>query len=343
MEFTAEAIAAFLGGTIEGDKNVTVNRVAKIEEGEPGAMSFLSNPKYEEYLYTTRASIVMVTNDFAPRHEVHTTLLRVADPYAAFAKLLEMYVAAKPRKSGVHALASVADSAKIGSDVYIGQYAVVEDGAVIGDGSRIYPQVFIGDKVKIGKNCTIYAGVKIFEECVLGDNVVLQGGVVIGGDGFGFAPQADGTYAKIPQIGNVVIEDNVEIGANTCIDRATMGSTVIKKGVKLDNLIQIAHNVVIGENTVIAAQAGIAGSTKLGNNMMVGGQVGIVGHLTIADHVKISSQSGVNHNITKEGETLLGSPAINGMMHHRAHAIFKELPSLRAKVLQMERDLEKLK
>lgn len=342
MEFTAEAIAAFLGGTVEGDQTVTVNHVAKIEEGTKGALSFLSNPKYEEHIYTTEASIVMVTNDFAPRQAIKATLLRVENPYAAFAKLLELYVANKPQKNGIHALSSIAASATIAPDVYVGQYSVIEENASIGEGTKIYPQVYIGDRVKIGTNCTIYAGVKIFEECVIGNNVILQGGVVIGGDGFGFAPQEDGTYSKIPQIGNVVIQDDVEIGANTCIDRATMGSTIIHKGVKLDNLIQIAHNVAVGENTVIAAQAGIAGSTKIGTSVLIGGQVGIVGHLTIADRVKISSQSGVSNSISTEGAAVLGSPAINGLSHHRAHAVFKELPALRAKVFELERELKKL-
>lgn len=343
MEFTAETIAAFLGGTIDGDPTVKVNHVAKIEEGVSGSLTFLSNPKYEEFIYSTKASIVMVQKEFEPKHSITATLVRVEDPYAAFAKLLELYVASKPQKTGIHSLSSIAESAKLDAEVYVGQYAVIEENVTIGEGTKIYPQVYLGDNVKIGKNCIIYAGVKIFEGCVIGDNVILHGGVVIGADGFGFAPQADGSYSKIPQIGNVVIENDVELGANTCIDRATMGSTLIKRGVKLDNLIQIAHNVVIGENTVMAAQVGVAGSTKIGQSVLVGGQVGIVGHLVIADKVKISSQSGVSNNISTEGAAVLGSPAINGITHHRAHAVFKELPALRAKVYELERELNKLK
>lgn len=343
MEFTAQTIADFIGGTVVGDPSAKVTTVAKIEEGSAGALAFLSNPKYEEYIYTTGASIVIVALDFEPKADISSTLIKVENPYQAFASLLTLYAASKPKKEGISALAAIHASATIEPDAYIGAYSVIDSRAVVGTAAQIYPQVYVGDGVKIGKNVILYPGVKVYEGCVIGDNVTIHSGTVIGGDGFGFAPTEDGTFQKIPQIGNVVIEDNVEIGANSCIDRATMGSTVIKAGVKLDNLIQIAHNVVIGENTVIAAQCGIAGSTKIGKNVMMGGQVGIIGHLNIADQVKIGSQSGIGHNITKVGEFLLGSPAIEGLKHHRAHAIFKDLPSLRSKLFDAMHEIERLK
>lgn len=342
MQFTAEIIAGFLGGTVEGDSGATVWSVAKIEEAKEGDLVFLSNPKYEDYIYTTEASVVMVNNDFELKHAIKPTLVRVENAYKAFASLLDLYVANKPRKTGVHALASIEESAVVGSDAYVGQYSVIGENVRIGNGAQIYPQVFVGDNVVIGDNVKLYPGVKIYEECILGDNVTIHSGCVIGGDGFGFAPTEDGTYQKIPQIGNVVIEDNVEIGANSCIDRATMGSTVIKTGVKLDNLIQIAHNVVVGENTVMASQCGVAGSTKIGKNVMMGGQVGVVGHISIADNVKIGSQSGIGHDVTKEGEVMLGSPAMNGLQNHRVQAILKQLPELRTTILSTARDLKKL-
>lgn len=342
MQFTAEIIAGFLGGTVEGDSGATVWSVAKIEEAKEGDLVFLSNPKYEDYIYTTEASVVMVNNDFELKHAIKPTLVRVENAYKAFASLLDLYVANKPRKTGVHALAYIEESAVVGSDAYIGQYSVIGENVRVGNNAQIYPQVFIGDNVVIGNNVKLYPGVKIYEECILGNNVTIHSGCIIGGDGFGFAPTEDGTYQKIPQIGNVIIEDNVEIGANSCIDRATMGSTVIKTGVKLDNLIQIAHNVVVGENTVMASQCGVAGSTKIGRNVMMGGQVGIVGHISIADNVKIGSQSGIGHDVTKEGEVMLGSPAMNGLQNHRVQAILKQLPELRTTILNTARDLKKL-
>lgn len=342
MEFTAEAIAAYLGGTVEGNAQAKVCKVTKIEEGEAGSLAFLSNPKYEHYIYSTAASVVIVSNDFEPKSAMGATLVRVENPYISFARLLELYVANKPCKSGLSDRASIAQSATLGEGVYVGAFAVIEQGVQVGDNTKIYPQVYLGDGVRIGRNCTINAGVKIYEQCVIGDNVTLHSGVVVGGDGFGFAPTDGGVFTKIQQIGNVVIGDDVEIGANTCIDRATMGSTVIGKGVKLDNLIQIAHNVVVGENTVIAAQCGIAGSTHIGSNVMMGGQVGVVGHLNIADGVKIGSQSGVNHKIDKQGAVLLGTPAIDGLIYHRAHAIFKDLPALRAKLFDISRRVDKI-
>ena len=341
MEFTAEIIAGFLGGEIAGDKDAKVWTIAKIEEGTPGALSFLSNPKYEHYIYDTDSSIVIVSKEFVPARPVRATMIRVDDPYGCFAKLLELYVANKPQKEGISPLSSIHASAKVGEKCYVGEFAVIGEGAVVGDNCKIYPQVYVGDRVRLGKNVTLYAGVRIYEECVVGDNVTLHAGCVIGADGFGFAPNEKGEFMKIPQIGNVVIEDDVEIGANTCVDRATMGSTRIKKGVKLDNLIQIGHNVVVGENTVCASQVGIAGSTKVGHSCMMGGQVGIAGHLTIGNGVKLASKSGVSNSID-DGQTYMGSPALPGTKFHRAHAIYRNLPELSNRVHQLEKALEKL-
>lgn len=343
MQFTAEIIAQFLGGLVEGNHSAVVTTVAKIEEASSQALVFLSNPKYEEYLYTTSAAIVIVSRELELKHPVSATLVRVENPYESFAKLLDLYAANVPRKNGISTQASIDESATIGSQVYIGAFAVIDQGATIGDGTQIYPQTYIGDNVKIGQNCKIYAGVKIYQECILEDNVTIHSGTIIGGDGFGFAPTEDGTFRKIPQIGNVIIEKDVEIGANTCIDRATMGSTVIKSGVKLDNLIQIGHNVVVGENTVMAAQCGIAGSTKIGRNVMMGGQVGVIGHLTIADNVKVGSQSGIGHNVEKEGEVLLGSPAMNGLQNHRVQAALKKLPEMQRTLRTLAKEIENSK
>lgn len=343
MEFTAQLIANFLEGTIIGDKNATVHKVDKIEEGEKGSLSFLSNPKYEEFIYSSKASIIIVDNKFTPKHHIEATLIKVENPYACFAKLLDLYVSQKPQKQGVSPKASISDSAQVGENLYLGDFSVIDQSAKVGDNCKIYPQVYIGDGVKLGNNVTLFAGVKIYEGCIIGDNVIIHSGAIIGADGFGFAPQADGSYSKIPQIGNVVIKDNVEIGANTCIDRATMGSTVIEKGVKLDNLIQLAHNTTVGENSVMAAQVGVAGSTKVGSNVMMGGQVGIAGHITIADKTVIGSQSGVNNTIKKEGEMLLGYPAIDIKKFHRSAAIFKELPEIRTKLWELKKELETLK
>ncbi len=343
MEFSAEQIAAFLEGEIVGDKNIKVNTVSKIEEAEAGSLAFLSNMKYEHYIYTTGASIVIVDKTFEAREEIKSTLVKVASAREAFSMLLDMYVAAKPRKKGISPKSSISESATIGEDCYIGDFAVVSEFAKIGDNTLIYPNTYIGDKVKIGKNCTIYSGVNIYEECVLGDNVVLHSGSVIGADGFGFVPDENGVYKKFPQIGNVVIEDDVEIGANTTIDRAAMGSTIIKKGVKLDNLIQVAHNVVIGENTVSAAQVGIAGSTKIGKNCMFGGQVGMAGHITIADYTQIGSQAGVSNSITEPKQTLLGSPATDARACARQFAATRRLPDLLKEVNTLRKELDALK
>lgn len=342
MEFSAEMIAAQLSGEVVGDKQVKVHTLAKIEEGHPGALSFLANPKYEHYLYTTRSSIVIVNRSFTPAQPVAATMIRVEDAYGCFAKLLELYVAGKPRKTGISPQAAIDESAKLGENCYVGAFAVIDRGASIGNNCRIYPQVYIGDGVKLGDNVTVNAGVKIYEGCVVGNNVVIHAGSVIGADGFGFAPNASGSFDKIPQVGNVVLEDDVEIGANTCIDRATMGSTRIRRGVKLDNLIQIGHNVVIGENTVAAAQVGIAGSTKVGRNCMFGGQVGIAGHLTIGDEVKAGSQSGIDNNVP-DREVRMGTPSLPGLKFHRSNAVFRNLPELSRQVRELEKQLEALK
>lgn len=341
MEFTAEMIAGFLGGEIVGDKGATVSDFAKIEEGRPGALSFMANPKYEHYLYTTESSVVIVGKDFEPKSDVKATLVKVPDAYGAFAKLLELYAANKPQKSGISPKAEIDPSVKLGGDCYIGAFTVIESGAVIGNNVKIYPNAYIGDGVKIGDNTTIYAGAKIYEMCRVGGNVIIHAGAVIGADGFGFAPDDKGVYHKIPQIGNVVIEDDVEIGANTCIDRATMGSTVIRKGVKLDNLIQVGHNAVVGENTVAAAQVGIAGTTKVGRNCMFGGQVGISGHLTVGDNVQLGSQSGVSNSIP-DGQALLGSPAMPGIRFHRSNAVYQRLPELSQSVYKLEKQMKEL-
>ena len=336
MEFSAEMIAGFLGGEVMGDRSAKVWTIAKIEEGEAGALSFLSNLKYEPYLYDTASSVVIVSRTFKPARPVKATLVAVEDPYASFAKLLALYVANKPQKKGIRPLASIHPSAQLGEGCYVGEYAVIDEGVTVGEGCRLFPHVYVGDRVRIGKNVTLHAGVCVYEDCVIGDNVIIHAGAVIGSDGFGFAPNEQGEFSKIPQIGNVVIEDDVEIGSNTCIDRATMGSTVIKKGVKLDNLIQIGHNVVVGENTICAAQVGIAGSTKVGGNVMMGGQVGIVGHIQIGDRVQIGSKAGIAKNIA-DGETFMGYPALPYSKFQRVNAVYRNLPDLSARVHQLEK------
>jgi UDP-3-O-[3-hydroxymyristoyl] glucosamine N-acyltransferase len=343
MEFTAATIAGFLKGEIEGNPDIKVNTIAKIEEGKEGALSFLANPKYEHYIYSTGSSIVLVNRDFKPAEQIRATLIRVENAYEAFASLLRLVDQARPRKKGIHSAAIIEESAKIGLDVYVGPFAYIGENCVIGDGSAVYPHVYIGDNSGIGKNCTIYPGVKIYHECIIGDGCIIHAGSVIGSDGFGFAPQSESEFMKIPQLGNVILEDHVEIGANVTIDRATMGSTIIRKGVKLDNLIQIGHNVEVGENTVMAAQTGIAGSTKIGNNCMLGGQVGIVGHLKIANRSKIGAQAGILGTIKEENTTILGSPAIDYKQFLKSSVIFKKLPELSAKVDFLEKEVETLK
>jgi len=336
MEFSARQITDVLAGSVEGNPEVKISRLAKIEDAEAGSLSFLANPKYTPFIYTTRASIVIVNEDFVPEHPVNATLIRVKDAYSAFARLLELYNQIKNEKKGVSSLAFISPSAKIGQDVYIGEYAFVGENAVIGDKAKIFPQVYLGDNVQIGEETIIYPGVIIYSDNRIGKHCTLHGGVVIGADGFGFAPQQDKNYKKVAQIGNVVIEDNVEIGSNTTIDRATLGSTIIRKGAKLDNLIQVAHNVEIGENTVIAAQTGISGSTKVGRNCMIAGQVGMAGHLTIGDDVKIGAQAGVSGSI-KDGAIVLGSPAIDISTFRRAIIHFKNLPEIVKRLDEIER------
>jgi UDP-3-O-[3-hydroxymyristoyl] glucosamine N-acyltransferase len=343
MEFTAGMIARILNGTVEGDPETKLNTVARIEEGQPGALSFLSNPKYEPHLYTTGASAVLVRNDFTPSKEVKATLIRVDDPYQALARLLAFYEQAKPARKGIHPTAVIDDKASIGADVYIGACTVVSENAVIGDGCSLYPQVFIGDNVSIGKNCTLHPGVKVYRDCVIGNDCILHAGAVIGADGFGFAPVTDSNFMKIPQIGNVILEDKVEIGSNTCVDRATMGSTVIRRGVKLDNLIQVGHNVEIDENTVIAAQSGLAGSTRVGRNCMFGGQVGLAGHLSIADGVKIGAQSGVMSTVSEENAVLLGYPATDSKQFLRSVAYIRKLPEISSRLETLSKEVESLK
>jgi UDP-3-O-[3-hydroxymyristoyl] glucosamine N-acyltransferase len=343
MNFKASVIAGFLKGEIVGDPEVEVHDISKIEEGKPGTLSFLANPKYEKYLYDTQASIVLINKDFQAEKPVKATLIRVQNAYEAFASLLDLYDQSKPQKKGIHKTASIHDGVSLGNDLYIGDYTVIESNSRIDDQVKIYPQVYIGDNVSIGKNTIIYAGVKIYGDTKIGANCVIHSGAVIGADGFGFAPQEGNNYRKVPQIGNVIIEDNVEIGANTTIDRATMGSTIIRKGVKLDNLIQVAHNVEIGENTVIAAQSGVAGSTHIGKDCMIAGQVGIIGHLRIADKVKIAAQSGVMNSVKKEGEILQGSSALPFKNYWKSYVIFSKLPEIRNQINEMERDIKELK
>jgi len=341
MKFKAQMIAMFLKGEIEGNPEVEVENISKIEEGKPGTLSFLANPKYEKFIYETQASIVLVNKNFKPEKPVSATLIRVENAYESFASLLELYQQAKPQKTGIHKLASIHENAVLGENVYIGDFTVVDSRAKIGNNVKIYPQVYIGEGVEIGEGTLIYAGVKVYEGCKIGKNCIIHSGAVIGADGFGFAPQEDKSYKKIPQIGIVVIEDDVEIGANTCIDRATMGTTVIHRGVKLDNLIQIAHNVEVGENTAMAAQTGIAGSVKIGKNNVFAGQVAVVGHITIGNDVKIGGQAGVIGNVA-DGELLQGSPAINFKKFWKASAIFNILPELRYQIMQHERDIKEL-
>lgn len=343
MEFTAATIAGFLKGEIVGYPDIKVNTIAKIEEGETGALSFLANPKYEHYLYITKSSIVLVNKSFVPSETVGATLIKVENAYDAFASLLRLVDQARPRKKGIHPTAVIEASAKVGSDVFIGPYSYVGENCVIGDGCSLYPQVYIGDNTRVGNNCTINPGVKIYHDCILGEGCIIHAGSVIGSDGFGFAPQSESEFMKIPQLGNVVIEDHVEIGANVTIDRATMGSTIIRKGVKLDNLIQIGHNVEVGENTVMAAQTGISGSTKIGRNCMFGGQVGLAGHLKIANGTKIGAQGGILGDVKEENTAIIGSPAIDVKQFLKSSVIFRKLPEMKVKIESLEKDVESLK
>lgn len=343
MLVTARQLCQILDGELEGNPDVSVNRPSKIEEADEGSLSFLANPKYEHFAYQTKASILLVGKDFEPSQPIATTLIRVTDVYQSLGKLLNAFNETDQPDKGVSDLAYVHPDAKIGNDVAIAAFAYISEGAEIGDGVVIYPQVFVGRGVKIGSATRIFPGVKVYHDCILGSQCVVHGNSVIGSDGFGFAQAGNGEYSKIAQVGNVVIEDKVEIGANTVIDRATMGSTVVRSGVKLDNLIQIAHNVDIGDNTVIAAQAGIAGSTKIGKNVRIGGQAGFVGHIDIADGVQVQAQSGVASPVDQPGERLYGSPAIKYIDYLKAYTIFRKLPELQKQVRDLQNQLEEMK
>ena len=343
MDFKAKDIAEILNGTLEGNPDVTVNKLSKIEEGSPGSITFLANPVYTQYIYSTKASIVIVNKSFVAENKIECSLIRVDDSYSSFAKLLDFYVKQKDSQlttKGVSTLAYISDKTKIGKGVYIGEFAYIGTDAKIGNNVKIYPNVYIGDNVSIGDNSTFYPGVRVYADIIIGKDCTMHSGVIIGSDGFGFAPVNDSDYIKIPQIGNVIIEDNVEIGSNTTIDRATLGSTIIRKGVKLDNLIQVAHNVEIGENTVIAAQTGISGSTKIGKNCMIGGQVGIVGHITIGDNVKIAAQSGIGSSI-ESGSVVQGSPAFDMAKYRKSYVHFRNLKEIVDKLNELEKIIRK--
>ncbi|AUC76632.1 MULTISPECIES: UDP-3-O-(3-hydroxymyristoyl)glucosamine N-acyltransferase [unclassified Olleya] len=336
MKFTAEQIAGILDGVVEGNPQAEVSKLSKIEEGVEGALTFLANPKYTSYIYSTKATIAIVDKDFVPEHDLNCTLIKVDDAYKSFSKLLEYYNQVKLNKFGIEQPTSVSDTATIGKDIYIGAFTVIGENVTIGDNVKIFPSCYIGDNVTIDNDTVLFAGSKIYSDCIIGKNCVINSGAIIGADGFGFAPNEDGEYSKVPQIGNVILEDFVDVGAATTIDRATLGSTIIRRGVKLDNQIQIAHNVEIGKNTVIAAQTGIAGSTKIGENCQIGGQVGFAGHLTIGNNVRIQAQSGVGKNI-KDNEILQGSPAFGYGDWNKSYVYFKNLPKLVKTINELEK------
>ncbi len=342
MEFKAITIAEVLNGTVVGDENISVHNVSKIEDGKPGTLAFLSNLKYEKYIYTTKASIVLVSNSFIPTQELSCTLIKVEDPYQAVAQLLEMYEESKPRKFGIEEPAYISSSAKVGDNIYIGAFSYIGENTQIGNACRIFPHTFIGDNVKIGEGTLIYAGAKIYSHSVIGNNCIIHAGAVVGSDGFGFAPTAEGPFKKIAQVGNVIIGNDVEIGANSTIDCATMGSTIIHNGVKLDNHIQIAHNCEVGENTVIAALTAIAGSSKVGNNCIIGGGVLISGHISVGNHVTIAGGSAVSNNV-KDGQTIMGIPAIEHSKAARGYIVQRRLPELKSTVDRLEKELNQLK
>ncbi|MEW5675406.1 UDP-3-O-(3-hydroxymyristoyl)glucosamine N-acyltransferase [Flavobacterium enshiense] len=336
MKFTAEQIAGILEGEVVGNPSAEVYKLAKIEEGTEGSLTFLANPKYLNYIYTTKATITIVNNTFVAEQEIETTLIKVEDAYKSFSKLLEYYNQVKLMKSGIEQPSVISENVTYGENLYLGSFCYIGKNVKIGDNVKIYPNSFIGDNVTIGDGTVLFAGARIYSESEIGKNCTIHSGTIIGSDGFGFAPQEDGTYTKVPQIGNVIIEDNVEIGACSTIDRATLGSTIIRKGVKLDNQIQIAHNVEIGENTVIASQTGVAGSTKIGKNCMIGGQVGIVGHITIGNNVRIQAQSGVGRNV-KDGEAIQGSPALPYGDFNKSYVHFKNLPKIVDEIHQLKK------
>ena len=341
MEFTAKQIAAYVGGEIIGDENVTVCTFAKIEEGVKGALSFLANPKYASYIYDTQSSIVLVNNDFIPERPIEATLIKTANAYESLAKLMALYESVKPKKKGISPMASVATTATIGKNVYIGPFVSIGEKAVIGDNTIIEANASVADNATVGSDCILYNHVTIYHDCKVGNRCILHAGSVVGADGFGFAPGANG-YEKIPQIGIAILEDDVEIGANTCIDRATMGATVIKRGVKLDNMVQVAHNVVIDEHTVMAAQCGVAGSTKIGSWCMVGGQAGISGHIKIGNQVKVGGHSGVTNSV-QDGKAVMGYPSFEHTQFARATVIFKKLPEMYREMDALKKEIESLK
>lgn len=338
MKFTAAQIAVILEGEVEGNPEIEVSKLSKIEEGEPESLSFLANPKYTQFIYTTKASIVIVNKIFKAEKEINTTLIRVEDAYKSFSKLLEYYNQVKMNKTGIESPVFISKSAIYGDNIYIGAFAYLGENIKIGNNTKIYPNVYIGDNVVIGDNVILFSGAKIYSDTLIGNNCVIHSSAILGADGFGFTPNEQGEFIKVPQTGNVIIEDNVDIGAATSIDRATLGSTIIRKGVKLDNHIQIAHNVEIGKNTVIAAQTGIAGSTKIGENCMIGGQVGIVGHITIGNNVKIQAQSGIGRNL-KDNETLQGSPALPYSDYNKSYVHFKNLPKTMNRISILEKTI----
>ncbi len=344
MEFSAAQIAEILNGKIKGDENQVVVGLSKIEEGQPNSLTFLANKKYEEYIYSTKASICIVNNTFEASQDLPETLtlILVEDAYACFAKLLEAYNQLRKKQPKIESPVFISETAKLGKDLYIGAFAYISDGAEIGDESVIYPNAFVGEGVKIGKNCTIHPGVAIYADCVIGDNCILHSGVKIGADGFGFVPDEKGVFSKVPQIGNVILEDNVEIGSNSTIDRATLGSTILRKGVKIDNLVHLAHNVEVGENSAMAAQAGVAGSTKIGRSVMIGGQAGISGHLHIADFTKIVAQSGIPSSV-KRADTLMGSPGIHIEDFKKSYFGFRKLPFILNKIQEFDKKLKNIK
>lgn len=342
MNFSAKELANILGAEIVGDSDISVNSFHKIEGATAGSLTFLANPKYESFIYSTEASIVLVNNDFQPKEPISSTLLKVKDSYVALAQLMQLYAKNLPQPSGIHSDAVISDSAEIKDIEYIGAFTFISDNVKVGAGTSIYPQVFIGANVHIGKNCILYPGVKVYKDTRIGDNVCIHSNSVIGSDGFGFAPSEAG-YEKIPQLGKVIIEDNVEIGANVCIDKPSMGATIIHKGVKLDNLIQIAHGVELGEKTVIAAQTGVSGSTTIGENCMIGGQVGFVGHIDIADGSKFGAQAGVNKTIKEENQAWNGTPAQSYSNENKSRSIYRHLPDMKKRIDQLEREIKELK
>lgn len=338
MKFTAAQIAGILEGTVEGNPEVQVSKLAKIEEGTSGSLTFLANPKYTPYIYTTKASVAIVNTDFELENDIDTTLIRVEDAYKSFSKLLEYYNQVKLNKSGIEQPSYISESASYGEGLYLGAFSYLGDNVKLGNNVKIYPNAYVGDNVVIGDNCVLFSGAKVYSDCIIGDSVYIHSGAIVGADGFGFTPNEKGEYSKVPQTGNVIIEDYVDIGAGTTIDRATLGSTVIREGVKLDNQIQIAHNVEIGAHTAIAAQTGIAGSTKIGKHCLIGGQVGIVGHITIGDRVRIQAQSGIGRNI-KDDEVLQGSPALNYGDYNKSYVHFKNLPKIVQTVNQLDKKI----